>query len=129
MRCTVVGLRADMSPHAPNRAAQGSRERRTKRRNTSRPNMRISWLERCLHHRAEGPRYELVLAVAVHFALCLAARRGLEHEAEDALAHRVDARAAVDDVAAVDVDVVFLLEPERGVGRELERRRRRAAVG
>ena len=37
-------------------------------------------------------------------------------------------RVAVDDLAAVEIDVLLLLDPQRRVGRELERRRRRAAV-
>src|SRR5437773_6768891 len=59
------------------------------------------------HHRAQRPRHEFVLAVAVQLALGLAPRRGRQHQLEDALAHLVDARGAVDDRAAVDVDVVL----------------------
>src|SRR5205814_8322647 len=70
-----------------------------------------------LHHRAELPRHELVLAVAVQLALGLAARRRREHVLEDALADLLDAFGAVDDRAAVEVDVVFLLQPPRGFGR------------
>src|SRR5438874_13635927 len=57
------------------------------------------------HHRADLPRHEFVLAVAVLFALARLARCGREHKAEDALAHFLDAGPAVDDLAAIDVHV------------------------
>src|SRR6185369_1440636 len=82
-----------------------------------------------LHHRAHLPGHELVLAVAVLFALGRLAGGGREHQLEDPLPHLGDRGLAVDDLAAVDVHVLFLPLPERRVGRELERRRRRTAVG
>src|SRR6185369_17353900 len=60
------------------------------------------------HHRADLPRHELVLAVAVPLALGGLAGRGGEHEAEDALAHLLNGTRAVDDLAAVDVHVLLL---------------------
>src|SRR5437870_8114193 len=60
------------------------------------------------HHGADLPRHEFVLAVAVPLALARLARRGGEHQPEDALTHLGDRRAAVDDLAAIDVHVLFL---------------------
>src|SRR5207302_2980001 len=73
-----------------------------------------------------GP--QLVLAVAELLALRLAAGRGLQYQAEEALARFGDRLRAVDDRAAVEVHVVFLVHEERRVGRELERGRGLAAV-
>jgi hypothetical protein len=74
------------------------------------------------HHRTQLPGHELVLPVAVPLALGGLARGGGQHQPEDALARRIHRLAAVDDAAAVDVDVLFLLQPQRGVGGQLERR-------
>src|SRR5437764_13699685 len=81
------------------------------------------------HHRADLPRHEFVLAVAMLFALAVLTGRRGEHEAEDALAHLLDRGLAVDDLAAVDVHVLLLPLPQHRVRRELERWRGRAAVG
>src|SRR5207244_8648055 len=82
-----------------------------------------------LHRRAERPRRELVVAVAELLALRLPARRGVEDQPEEALARLGNRLGAVDDRAAVEVHVVFLVREERRVGGELERWRRLAAVG
>src|SRR5881396_3079857 len=82
-----------------------------------------------LHHRAHVPGHEFALAVAMPLALALGARGRIEHQAEELLADLVDARVAVGDLAAVQVDVLLLFRPQRGVGRQLERRRRRATIG
>src|SRR5260221_10931215 len=81
------------------------------------------------HRGAEGPRRELVVAVAELLALGLAARRAIEDQPEEALARLGDRLGAVDDRAAVEVHVVFLVRIERRVGPELERLPRLAAVG
>src|SRR3954452_18557719 len=81
------------------------------------------------HHRADLPRHEFVLAVAMLLALAALARGGGQHQPEDALAHGLDRGAAVDDLAAVDVHVLFLPLPQRRVGGDLQRRRGRAAIG
>eukprot|EP01136_Pigoraptor_vietnamica_P022749 Opistho-1_new@6175 len=84
---------------------------------------------RASHHRADWPRHELVLPVAVLLALGVRARGRGQHQFEDALAHLLDRGRAVHDLAAVDVHVFFLPLPQRRVGRQLERRRGRAAIG
>src|ERR1700682_219975 len=81
------------------------------------------------HHRAQIPGHEFVLSVTVQFALALLSRCGIEDHLEKSLADRLDRRTTVDDFAAVDVDVFFLALPQRGVGGELQRWRRRAAIG
>src|SRR5437763_1496295 len=50
-----------------------------------------------LHHRADLPRHEFVLAVAMLLALAVLPGSGGHHQAEDALAHLLHGRAAVDD--------------------------------
>src|SRR6185503_7691898 len=80
-----------------------------------------------LHHRAELPGRELVVAEAERLALRLLARGRLEDQLEDARADLGDALLAVDDGAAVDVHVVGHVAVEGGVGRQLQRRRRLAA--
>src|SRR5215467_10457173 len=75
-----------------------------------------------LHHRSQIPRHELVLSIPMQLALGLLSRSCVEHHPEKALADLLDGRGAVDDLAAVDVDVLFLTLPQRAVGRELERR-------
>src|SRR5215472_10826023 len=80
-----------------------------------------------LHHRAELPGREFVLAEAELLALALLARSGVEHELEDALAHVLDGGAAVGDRAAVDVHVVAHALEERRVGGELQAGRGLAA--
>src|SRR5688572_4954134 len=74
------------------------------------------------------PGNEFVLAVAMQLASGLAAGRGLQQQVEQALAKLLDGRGTVDDLAAIDVHVVLLALPQRGIGRGLERRRRHAAV-
>src|SRR5215472_7970871 len=54
---------------------------------------------------------------------------GVQDHSEKALTHLLDRRRAVNDLPAVDVDVLFLPVPQGSVGRELERGRRSAAVG
>src|SRR5262245_10770247 len=83
---------------------------------------------RPLHHRAQLPRPELVLAVAMSFALGGLAGGSTQDELEDPLAHLGDIRLAVDDLAAVDVHVLFLAHPKNRVGGEFERRRGRATI-
>src|ERR1700760_3783288 len=73
------------------------------------------------HHRADLPGHEFVLPVAMPFALARLARGGGQHQAEDAFAHLLDRRLAVDDLAAVDVHVLFLPLPQRAVGGDLQR--------
>src|SRR4051794_24051028 len=75
------------------------------------------------HHRADLPRHEFVLAVAMALALAALPGSGGEHQPEDALAHLLDRRLALDDLAAVDVHVLFLPLPQRAVGGKLERGR------
>src|SRR5688572_30054881 len=82
-----------------------------------------------LHRRADGPRRELVVAVAEGSGFRPFARRGLQDELEKSrsrLRHRL---AAIDHRAAVEVHVLFLVNEERRIRRELERRRRLAAIG
>src|SRR2546421_505614 len=81
------------------------------------------------HCGAKRPRRELVVAVAELLALGLRARRGFEDQPEKALACLGNRLGAVDDRAAVEVHVVFLVREERRIGGELERWRRLAAVG
>ena len=47
-------------------------------------------------------------------------RGGVQHQAEDALAHLVHRLQAVDDGAAVDIDVFLLLGPQRRVRGQLQ---------
>ena len=70
-----------------------------------------------LHDCAQVPRNEFVLTVAVQLALALLSRRRGEDQLEEALTHLLDSRRAVDDLAAVDIDVFFLAFPQRRVGR------------
>src|SRR2546430_16897297 len=68
-----------------------------------------------LHHRAELPRRELVLAESQLLALALLTRGRCQDELEDALAHFLVRGAAFGDRAAVDVHVVAHgLEGRRG---------------
>src|SRR5689334_13398398 len=60
------------------------------------------------HHGAEVPRDEFVLPVAVLLALGPVPGRRVEHQAEQTFAELLDARRAVDDLAAVEVDVLLL---------------------
>src|SRR5215813_7181245 len=60
-----------------------------------------------LHRRAEVPRRELVVAVAIFLAPRFLARRRVEDHLEDALADFLQRGRAVDDLAAVDVHVVL----------------------
>src|SRR5690606_14271280 len=75
------------------------------------------------------PWHKFALPIAVDLAFAAPARGGVEHQAEDALAHGLHAAEAVDHFAAVDVDVVGLALPQLGVGRQLQRRRGRTAIG
>src|SRR5579883_3491290 len=84
---------------------------------------------RPLHHGAELPGRELVVAVAERLALALAARGGGEDELEDALAAGLDRFLAVDDGAAIQIHVVGHALEERGIGGELERGGGLAAIG
>src|SRR6185436_9501272 len=74
------------------------------------------------------PRRELVIAIAEELALRLLSRSGLEHELEEPAADLGNRFLAVDDRAAVDVHVLFLVLEERGVRGELQRWRWLAAV-
>src|SRR5215468_10605564 len=65
----------------------------------------------------------------MHLAFRLLPGSGVQHNAEEALAHLLDRGDAVDNLPAVNVDVLFLPVPQGSVGRELERGRRSAAVG
>ena len=83
VRCGFTGLRAT-SEHKAQLPATGRLRRPVGGRP---PRGAASESERGgSHYRTELPRHELVLAVAVQLALGLAARRGVEDEAEDALA-------------------------------------------
>src|SRR5687768_17354112 len=82
-----------------------------------------------LHRSADGPRRELVVAVAEVLALGFFSGRGLENELEEALTGLRHTLAAIDDGAAIEVHVFFLVHEEGRVGGELERRRGLAAVG
>src|SRR5262245_54760853 len=62
-----------------------------------------------LHHRPHIPRHELALTVSVPLALALRSRRRVEDEAKELLGDLVYARCAVGDLAAVQVNVLFLL--------------------
>src|SRR3982750_4728351 len=76
------------------------------------------------HDGTQVPRDELALAVPVQLALAARARRGAQHQREQPLPDLLHAGRAVDDLAAVEVDVLFLAVPQRGIGGQLERRRR-----
>src|SRR5690349_7253869 len=52
----------------------------------------------CSHHRADLPGHELILPIAVFFALGQFARSRGQHELEDPLAHLLDRSLAVDDL-------------------------------
>ena len=54
---------------------------------------------------------------------------GVDHHLKNALTCLLHGFCAVHHTAAVDVHVVFLALPQSGVGSELERRARRAAIG
>ncbi len=70
-----------------------------------------------LHYRADLPGHELVLAIAVLFALAGFSGSSGNDQLEDALAHLLKAAAAVNDLAAIDIDIILLALLERGVGR------------
>ena len=80
------------------------------------------------HHRAHVPGHELALSVAVN------ARSSFAPDAVSSISRNsrspISATrcAAIDDLAAVEVDVLLLPHPQRRVGRQLQRRRGRAAV-
>src|SRR5579862_6788129 len=65
-----------------------------------------------LHHGSEVPRHEFVLTVAVQLALALVTRGGGEDQFEETLAHLLDGRGPVDDLAAIDIDVFRLALPQ-----------------
>ena len=65
----------------------------------------------------------------MQFAARALARSSIEQQLEQFGAEFVDGLAAVENRAAVQIHVVGLTLPQRGVGRELHRRRGRAAVG
>ena len=69
------------------------------------------------------------MAVAELFALCRFTRGDAEEFFEDPVAHLGHGDVAVEQFSAIDVDVVGLTFPELGVGRQLDRWRRDAAVG
>ena len=60
-----------------------------------------------LHRRAQHPRREFGAAEIKTLALGRLARRGLQHQFEDALAALLHGFLAVEDGAAIDVHVVF----------------------
>src|SRR4051794_8979274 len=74
------------------------------------------------HHRADLPGDELVVAIAELLRLGALARGDGNHFLEDFAALFLDADA-VEDVAAVDVHVLFLAAEGIVVGGELDRRR------
>src|SRR5438309_4567805 len=67
---------------------------------------------RISHRRANGPGRELVLAVAELLGLGLVSRCSPQHELEEALAGLRDGFVAVDDRAAVEIHVFFLVDEE-----------------
>src|SRR6185312_15798537 len=73
------------------------------------------------HHCTHVPRHEFVLAVPMLLAFRRSARGRLQHHPEQPLADLRDRRIAVDDRAAIEIDVLFLAHPQRGVRRQLER--------
>src|SRR5581483_3681076 len=79
------------------------------------------------HRGAEHPGRELRAAEVKTLALGRLARRGLEHEIEDALAALLHALLAIEDGAAIDVHVVFHALVHGRVGRKLDRGRGLAA--
>src|SRR5688572_33314099 len=81
------------------------------------------------HRRADGPRRELVVAVAEVLRFAFLAGGGSQDQIKKPLARLRDRLGTVDDRAAVEVHVLFLVHEERRVGGELERRRGLAAVG
>src|SRR5664279_2899457 len=79
------------------------------------PFRRIAWrrpsTRGLLHHCPQIPRHEFVLSVTVQFAFAFLARRGVQDHLEKSFADLIDGRGAVDDFAAVDIDVFFLAVP------------------
>src|SRR5215469_10511159 len=84
----------------------------------------VVWLQRC----AEEPRLKLFFAEAVNLAACEFAACGGENLVEDSAADLFYCLFALDDRAAVDVHVVGHAVVDWGVGGDLDRRRRLAAV-
>src|SRR5687768_6613454 len=76
-----------------------------------------------LHGRTDLPGHELVVAEAEELALGALPRGHGEHLAKDLLALRFDGRVAVDDVAAIDVHVLFHRGVKARIGGELYGRR------
>src|SRR5260370_39656782 len=79
-----------------------------------------------LHHRADDPGRELLLAHPRELALRALTRGDRDHFLEDPAADRLERRALEDD-AAVDVHVLFHVAVHERVGRELDGRHRLAA--
>src|SRR5690606_17128257 len=90
----------------------------------------LLFLRNCrrLHGRPQDPGREFVFAKTVELAFAALARGDLDDAAKNLLAHLVDGLATVEDAAAVDVHVVAHVLVHRGIGSELDRRRRLAAV-
>src|SRR6516165_129836 len=80
------------------------------------------------HRRSDRPRNELRIAIAELLGFRVLARGDSEHLLED-LAPLLEHRHAFDDVAAIDVHVVDHAAIHFGIGGELDRRRRLAAIG
>ena len=81
------------------------------------------------HDRTQLPRHEFVLTVTVLFALGGVTAGGGQQLVKDDLTQLVDAQFAVDDLAAIDVDVVRLAPVQLGVGGQFQRWRRRTTIG
>src|SRR6516225_10805127 len=80
------------------------------------------------HHGADLPRDKFVVAIAELFRLGAFARSHRDHLVKNLAALLLDGDA-VEDVAAVDVHVLFLAAEGVVVGGELDRRRRLEAEG
>ena len=63
------------------------------------------------HHRPELPWHEFALSVTMQLALRLLPRRCLQDHVEEPLPNLVDRSRPIDDLAAIDVDVLFLAIP------------------
>jgi 4-deoxy-L-threo-5-hexosulose-uronate ketol-isomerase len=76
---------------------------------------------RCSGRDRDLPGNEFILSVPVQFALGRLARRTVEHHLEATGADVLNHGRPVDNLAAIEVDILFLTLPERGVGRQLQR--------
>ena len=77
-------------------------------------------IRRCKsHHCAKLPRHKFTLTVAVQLAFGWRATCAFKHLLKDQSTHLLDALGAVNDLPAVDIYILFLTLPKRGVGCEL----------